>query len=301
MASGSDNKTAAYAALAIAAWGFGSNWIVGRGLADEVPPAATAFWRWFAACLPLAPFCIAPIRRDAALIRRSWRKLVLLGILGVGFFQLFIYWGLRYTTATNGALLNSAVPMLIIVISTLAYGTRFTWSVALGVLVSAAGVVMIIVRGDASALAALQFNPGDLLILVAMVFWALYSIQLRTRPAGLHDLSFLGATFAVGLVMTGVMFAIEMALGYRGRYSPQVIAQLAWIGLVPSLLAYFCWNFGVKRIGAARAGVFAHLIPVFAAAMAIAFLGEELQAYHFLGFALVLGGIALSNRRADIR
>jgi drug/metabolite transporter (DMT)-like permease len=276
----------AYSALVLSALSFGSNWIVGRGLAEDIPPMATSFWRWTVAFIGLLPFAIKPMLRDAAEIRRAWRIIVLLSLLGVGLFQALAYWGLQFTSATNGALLNSSVPILVVILSTLFFGAKLTWPIAIGVTVSMIGVVTIIMRGDLEVLLNLRVNVGDLMILVAMVIWALYSIGLRWRPANLHRLSFLGASFGLGVLITGVLFLIEWLLGYRGNYR----------GEFPSLVAYFCWNIGVDSIGANRAGVFAHLIPVFAAILAMIFLGERPQTYHFAGFALVLLGIWLSNR-----
>ena len=290
-------RAVAYGALVLAALGFASNWIVGRGLSTEVPPVATAFWRWVAAFCGLLPFAIKPVLRDWAEIRRAWRVIALLAFLGVGLFQVLAYWGLRYTTATNGALLNSSVPMLVVILSWAFFGLKMTWPIALGVLVSSIGVVVIVIHGDLDVLVGLRVNAGDLIILVAMMIWALYSIGLKWRPKTLPAVSFLAATFAIGVMITGGLFAIELAMGIHGRYTPQTIAGLIWIGLFPSLLAYFCWNIGVDGIGASRAGVFAHLIPVFAAILAMAILGERLETYHLVGFALVLAGIWLSNRQ----
>jgi drug/metabolite transporter (DMT)-like permease len=286
----------AYAALAFAAFSFGTNWIVGRGIAQEIPPAAITFWRWFFANALLLPFCLGRLRRDAPILRASWRVILVLALLGVGLFQLFAYGGLRFTTATNGALLNSAVPIFVVILGTLFFGHRLTPGIAIGVLLSLAGVVTIIVRGDLGVLLALGFNKGDLLVIAGMVVWAFYTIGLKWRPAGLDNLSFLGATFLIGFAFSGIAFAIEMALGFHGRYTREIWIALAALGLFPSLVAYLCWNYGVSRIGASRAGVFSHLIPVSAALMAIGFLGERLELFHFVGFALVLAGIYLTNR-----
>jgi drug/metabolite transporter (DMT)-like permease len=288
---------APYAALVLSSLAFSTNWIVGRGLSTEVPPTAISFWRWFFAFVPLIPFAIGPVRREWPIIRAQWRILLILAVLGVGLFQVFAYWGLRYTTATNGALLNSAVPVIVIILGALFYSQKMSARIALGVAVSMAGVITIIVRGDPTILLSLEFNRGDLLILGAMIFWALYSIRLKERPAGLSTISFMATTFAIGVALTGVLALIEYGYGLRGRYTPNVWAGLAWIGFGPSLIAYSCWTYGVSRIGAARAGVYAHLIPVFAAILAMIFLSENPQAYHLIGFALVLAGIWLTSRK----
>lgn len=287
----------AYGALILSSLSFASNWIVGRGLAESVPPVATAFWRWTVACIVLAPFAIGPLRRDIGLLVRSWRIVLLLAVLGVGLFQILAYWGLRSTTATNGALLNSSIPMLVVILSVLFFGLRLTWTMAAGVLLSLAGVITIIIRGDADVLIGLRFNRGDMLILAAMMIWALYTIALRWRPANLNQVSLLAATFGIGWAITAVFYALELAFGIHGHYDRAAVAGLVWIGVFPSLVAYFCWSIGVAAVGAARAGVFSHLIPVFAALLAMGILGERLQGYHLAGFALVVVGIALSNRR----
>lgn len=291
-------RALAYAALVGTTLSFASNWIVGRGLADAVPPVAMAFWRWTVAFVLLAPFAIGPMWRDRAALRRAWPIVTLLAVLGVGLFQMLSYWGLRSTTAINGALLNSSVPVLVAILSALFFGLRLTPTLVAGIALSLAGVVTIIVGGDLDVLLGVRFNRGDLLILLAMVIWALYTIALRYKPADLHPLSFLGSTFAIGWAITAICYALELAAGVHGRYDAAVVGGLVWIGVFPSLVAYLCWNYGVARVGAARAGIFSYLIPVFAAVLSIVFLGERPQPFHAAGFALVIAGIALGNRRS---
>ena len=286
----------AYFALTVAAFSFATNWIVGRGLAEDVPPSAVAFWRWSFALLLLAPVAIGPLWRDRAIIAAHWRILVFLGVMGAGVFQVLVYWGLRYTTATNGALLNAALPILIAVFSAVLFRQRLAMRMVAGIGISIVGVVLLIVRGDWNTLARLDFNIGDLLVFAAIAIWAIYSIGLKWRPKALSERGFLGAIFVIGVVSTGMCAGVEWLAGYRGHYTPLNWLRLAWLGLFPSLIAYVCWNYGVARIGAARAGVFSHLIPVFAALLAITLLGERLHLYHLVGFALVLGGIVLGNR-----
>lgn len=287
----------AYAALTLSAFSFALNWVVGRALHDALSPATLAFSRWASALAILAPFAAMPAWRDRARIVAVAPRLVLFAALGIFGYNVLAYWGMHYTTAMNGALLNALVPTFILALSALFLRERLGMRAWAGVAISLAGVVIILTRGHPETLVALGFNAGDLLVLGGVLVWALYSIALRWRPGGLHPLAFLAGTMIAGVAITGAAAAIEQSadLGYA-HWSPAVIAGVLLLGLFPSVLAYICWNFGVARIGAARAGIFSNLIPVFGAALSIAFLGETLGAHHAVGMVAVGAGLWLINR-----
>jgi drug/metabolite transporter (DMT)-like permease len=262
-----------------------------------VPPLALAFWRWAMALAVLLPFAWRALAADRAEIRRHWKLLAVLGVTGVGVFNTFVYVGLGTTTATNALLLNSAIPVLIVAIGWLFMGQRVTAVQALGIGVSLAGVVAIIARGDFASLAGLRLSAGDLWILTAMVDWAVYTLLLRKRPAGVSPLAFLAVTMAVGLAAITPFYLAELAGGAHIEFTPGSIAALAYIGVFPSLVAFLFWNRAVAEVGADRAGIFVHLMPVFGTLLAIVFLGEAFRAYHAAGIALILAGIALATRK----
>lgn len=254
-----------------------------------------AFWRWFGALIILLPFVIGPMRREWPTIRAAWLILALFGILGVGAFNALTYTGLKYTTATNGVLLNSVIPVLIIAINVIFLREPIGLRQLTGVLISLVGVVTIVTRGDLDALVHLRLNPGDLLVLTAMVGWAIYTVALRWRPRNLSSRAFTGTIIVIGVMFLIPVFAWDYGAGARTNWGPHTYAAVAYFAIFPSVLAYFFWNAGVARIGAERAGMFLHLMPVFGAALSWLALGEALFWYHYAGAALIFAGLAVAS------
>lgn len=261
----------------------------------SIPPLALAFWRWAIALTVLLPLAVPAVRAERAVILRSWRILILLGVLGVGSFSMLAYLGLGRTTATNGVLLNSVAPVVIVVLSWLLLGQRLAARQAAGLLVSLAGVAAVVSRGDAAILRHLHLNTGDLWVLGAVLCWASYSVCLRWRPRGLSAVGFLGVTTVVGLLWVTPFYAWELWAGPPMRLTAVSLATLGYVGVFPSVLAYVFWNRGVAEVGASRAGLFLHLMPVFGTLLAVVFLGESLQPFHLAGMALIFSGIYLTT------
>ncbi|MBS1220187.1 MAG: EamA family transporter [Proteobacteria bacterium] len=272
------------------------NWIFGRALRDDVPAYSLAFWRWVSAGALLLPFAWPHIVRGWPAIRGSWRIMLALGVLGTTFGNLATYMGLKYTTAVSGSILNSFVPVIIIAISWAFLGQRLRASQWAGVVISLVGVLSIVGRGDPMVILTLSLNVGDLWILGSMLLWALYTVGLRWRPAGLHPLGFLGATAIVGVVAMLPVYLWSLGEGLHITWTAGAVAGLAYVGLFPSVLGHIFWNNAVSRVGPNKAGMFMHLMPVFASLLAIAFLGEQLHLFHVAGMVMILGGIWLTSR-----
>ncbi|HEY2629941.1 MAG TPA: DMT family transporter [Usitatibacter sp.] len=273
------------------------NWVIGRAIAGHVTPFAFTFIRWFLAVLAMMPFAWKELRASWPAIRRHWKTIAWLGIWGTGPYNVFTYMGLQYTTATNGVMLNSAIPVMIVVMGWLIYRDTITYVQGLGVGVSILGVLTILARGDASLIASLSLNKGDLILLVGVAFWAGYTIFLRTKPAEIPGLAFLAACAIVGLALLVPVFAYEMLfMNGHIEWSPATMGAMVYVGIFPSFVGYVFWNRAVAEVGSNVAGIFMHLMPVFATLLAWIFLGERLQAYHLVGIALILGGITLTTR-----
>ncbi len=282
--------------LALAPLFWAGNWIVGRGLATEVPPMAMTFLRWFFAILILAPFAWRHVRREWPVVRAHWRTLAFLGAIGVGTHNALAYLGLNYTTATNGVILNSFIPVMIIAFSWLFLREGLTPLQLAGVGVSLAGVLAILSQGSLEVLASFRLNVGDLLVILSMAMWSTYTICLRWRPAGLDMLTFLFVLMVVGDLCVLPFFLGELAFGRRMSITAANIAALVSLALFASVLAYIFWNRGVEQVGATVAGLFVHLMPVFGVVLAWLFLGERLAPYHVAGIALILAGIVITSR-----
>jgi drug/metabolite transporter (DMT)-like permease len=273
------------------------NWVLGRAIVGHVTPFTFTFIRWVVAVSVMLPFAWPGIRAHRRAIRRHWRTLVWLGFWGTGLHNVFAYVGLQYTTATNGAILNSSIPILIIVLGWLVYRDTITRLQGLGVGISLAGIIAIITRGDPGVLLALSLNKGDLIVLCGMVFWAAYTVFLRMKPAELPGLPMLACCGIVGVTLLAPLAALEMAFfgGHVEWTVPTMLAML-FVGIFPSFVAYVFWNRGVAELGPAVAGIFMHLVPAFGALLAWLFLGERIHLFHIVGIALILAGIALTTR-----
>jgi drug/metabolite transporter (DMT)-like permease len=211
-------------------------------------------------------------------------------------FNTLQYWALEHTQALNTLLLQSAGPLIVAVWSLILLGVRLTVAQAVGVLVSLAGVLVILMHGDLTALKNIQFNEGDLIFMVAMVIFSLYSVLTLKKPA-IHGLSFAAFTFGAGTAGLIPFLIFELYARPAMAFDARNVLTVLYVSIFPSILAYLCFNRGVQLIGANRAAPFFHVVPVFGSVMAIVFLGELPQLFHLIGFALVLSGVYVASRR----
>ncbi|MXO97856.1 EamA family transporter [Altererythrobacter xixiisoli] len=269
------------------------NSIVGRAVRFDVPPLTLAFIRWTGASLLLLPFAIGPLRRDWSAILAGWKPVLLLGALGVGAFNALLYSGLRETPATNALLLQAATPALVVAFDRIFFGVRSPLLQNLGVAASILGVAMIVFQGNLARAAALNFGGGDVLILGSVLVWSLYMVLLRWRP-DISPISFVAATFFIGVLAMAPFAAWDWLSGNHIRWSVKVVGAFAYVAVLPSIVSYFIFNSAAHVLGPARAGQTITLMPIFGAFLSAALLGEDLHGYHFVGMALILSGIGLS-------
>ncbi len=289
-----------YVLLTLAPLFWSCNWIVGRGLSHDVPPFAMTFYRWLFAIVILAPFALPRLRADLPLVRRHWKALLGLGVIGIGTHNALAYLGLRYTTAMNGVILNSFIPVMIVTLSWLLLRERLAPLQVAGIVVSLGGVLTILSQGSLAALAGFRLNTGDLLIILSIAMRSIYTIGLRFRPRGMHLLSFLFVIACIGDSAILPFYLVETSLGQPMQWTLASAVSLAAIGLFSSVLAYLFWNRGVEQVGANVAGLFVHLMPVFGVVLAWVVLDERLAAFHVAGIALILCGIFITSRFASV-
>ncbi len=288
-------KASPYLLLVLSTLFWAGNFVLGRAVKATIPPVGLAFWRWSIALAVLIPFSLPRLRADWPLLRDCWRSLVPYAILGVSCFNTFVYVGLHSNTAINSLLVNSVIPVLIVVLSRILACTPVTRPQALGVMLSLGGVVTIICRADAGMLLSLQLNRGDGWVLLAVVSWAFYTFMLRKRPAALHPLSFLTAIIAIGLLVLAPFYVWEAHRTGGVGSDAAAWGSILYVALFPSILAFIFWNQAVAEVGPNRAGLFLNLMPVFGAVLSFLFLGEALHLYHLAGMGLIFSGIYLAT------
>lgn len=271
------------------------NSIVGRAVRDTIPPFTLAAFRWSGAALLLLPFALPHMRQDWPLLRASWPIVLLLGLLGVAAFNGLLYTALHHTTATNGLLIQSSIPAIILLIEALLLRRRPGWLRVSAVALSIAGVAVIISKGSLTTLLHIGLGRGDLLVLAASASWAVYTLLLSRRPA-LHPLSFLLATFVVGIAAMAPLAAHELATGQRIVWSPGAVGAIVYVAIFPSLIAYVCYTRAVELAGPGLAGQYINAMPLVGAVLAALLLNEALEGHHLFGMALILGGILWFSR-----
>lgn len=283
--------------LGLCALFWAGNFVLGRAMHDTIPPVALAFWRWFAASLLVLPFVWSSLRCQWPLLRAHVGRMLVLAVLGVSGFNTLVYLGLQTTSATNSVLIQSTLPVDILVLNWLLFRNRVSSRELLSILISLSGVVVIVSGGDPRELLKGGWQPGDVWVLSAALVWALYSVLLRWRPVELQPQAFLGFTLLAGTVVLLPLYLAEIAAGRFVVWDLPTSMTIAYVAVFPSALAYLFWNRGVAMIGANAAGHFVHLMPVFGTLMAVLFLHEVFGLHHAVGALMVAAGIGLAWSR----
>jgi drug/metabolite transporter (DMT)-like permease len=287
-----------YLLLSLASFFWALNFVLGRYVAGHVPPVALSFVRWTGAFLIVLPFAWPKLKSDWSAIRDRLAFMLLVSLTGIATYNTLAYYGLQYTEALNALLIQSAAPLFVALWAFLLLGVRLTWAQAAGIAISLTGVLVILTRGDPEALSSIRFNRGDIVLTGALLIFALYATLTSRRP-NIHPLSFLAFTTGCGALMLIPPLGIEITSGYTLKADLETILMLVYVVIFPSTLAYLFYNRGVELIGPNRSAPFFHLMPVFGSLMAIAFLGERLQLFHGVGYALVLCGVFIAARKSS--
>jgi drug/metabolite transporter (DMT)-like permease len=290
------SQAAAFLLLPLTSLCWAGNHVVARAVGGHVPPAGMGVLRWIIVALVLAPFAHPHLREDWPKLKAQPWMTILFGVTGGGLFGTLQYVALQYTTALNMGVVGSVAPAFIVAASWLLFRERLAPVQLAGVLISLSGTLAIVSRLDVGRLAGLSFNEGDLIILANMACWAVYASCLRVRP-GVHATTFMLAIAVISAIGNLPFAALEHAHGFRLQASWLTLGATLYASLVTTILAYAAWNRAVDIIGAPRASAFLHTIPLFSALLATSLLGERIEAYHILGFALILGGVTLAARQ----
>ena len=289
-----------YLLLSLTSLFWAGNIVLARHVGNHVPPIALTTIRWFGVFLILLPFAWPHLKRDWPVLRAHLPMLLFLSAIGFAYNNAISYWALQYTQALNALLIQSSGPLFVALWSLILFGVRLTGAQLAGITISLVGVLIIILRGDFSALASISFNKGDVMFASSLVSFGLYSAMMPRRPVT-HQLSLISFTTCCGALMLVPFSVWEYSAGATLKFDTLTLATLAYILIFPSTLAYLFFNRGLALIGPNRAAPFFHLVPVFGSAMAILLLGEQLKLFHLTGYALVLLGVVIASRRGSAR
>jgi len=286
----------AIAAALVACLMWAGNFVIARGVHEWMPPFALAFWRWVAASAFLLPFGWSALRREWPVIRRNWAYLGAMGIIGVGSFNTLIYIAAQYTTTHQIAIIASTTPIFTLIIAGLFAIEPLSRMKAAGACMALGGALLVITRGDPAIILSQAWNRGDVIVLLAAIIWACWSLGLRFKPEGLSTRAFLATASTIGVLWLLPFYVWEWQVAGPTPFNAQIVGIVLYVGLAASVLAWFCWQYAVETIGAVNTSLIYYTTPLFSAGLAIVILGEGLMWYHLAGFALVFGGIVVSRR-----
>jgi len=286
----------AYALLFITPALWSVNYLVARWAPGVIAPHALALGRWVLAALVLGVACAPELWAGRGAMRAEWKQFLALGTLGMWVCGAFVYIGGRTTTAVNIGLLYAVSPVLIALGSTLWLHERFRPRQVLGLTLALAGVMHILIRGDWPALAALQINPGDVWVAVAVACWTLYSLLLRAWPSRFSPVARLTLTACAGVIVLLPFTVWEAVAWWPTELSWKSLGLVAAAALLPGAGAYGAYSYMQRELGAARVGVVLYLGPLYSAVIAWWVLGERIEGFHWIGALLILPGIYLSAR-----
>ena len=287
----------AYLLLLLTTFFWSGNFIVGKAASIyEIPPFSLNFYRWFFACLILMPFTIKELIKKKNYILKNIGFFIILGITSITIFNSIVYYSLYYTQVISGVLMISTIPVWIIFMSSILNIEKTNIFQILGVILSLIGVLFIISKADLNLVKNLQFNKGDLTMIIAMFSWAVYSALLRKKKYEISQITLLQVVIICGLIFLIPIYFIEMSMGNLIKLDKPFYLTLTYVVIFPGLASFFFWIKGIAIIGANRAGIFLHLMPIFGAIMAIIIFNEKFMFYHFLGAIFIIAGITLSNK-----
>ena len=292
-----NSNTKAYLFLTLAALFWSGNFIVGKAASTyEIPPFSLNFYRWFFAFLILFPFTYKEVINKKDYVFENLGLFIILGITSITIFNSIVYYSLYYTQVISGILMISTIPVWILFFASFLKIEKTNLFQILGVILSLTGVLFIVTKADIQLIKELEFNKGDLSMVIGMLSWAIYSALLRKKTHPISQLALLEIIIICGFIFLVPIYFIEMSFGNKIILGLPFILTLGYVVLFPGIFAFLFWIKGIDIIGANRSGVFLHLMTIFGALMAIVILGEKFMFYHFLGAIFIIAGITLSNK-----
>jgi drug/metabolite transporter (DMT)-like permease len=286
-------KTYSFLVLCVLFWS--GNFVLGRFVKDDIEPLELAFFRWLFVLIIISPILIKNYVKIFKVVKENLRIVLLLSVLGISSFNTILYFGLSMTTSTNALIINSSVPILILVFSFFILKQKITTNQSFGILLSTIGVLYLVLQGKFENILLLEFNQGDIWVITSSFIWAFYSVLMKFKPKEFNDVEFFAVIVFFGFI---ALLPVYFYQGYTIAHELELLKSnyfvFIYVSVFASTLSFYFWHYGIDKIGASRTGQFTHLMPLFGAFLAYIFLGEVLQTYHILGMILIFIGIYLS-------
>lgn len=284
----------AFALLATVLWS--GNFIAARALNKAISPVSLNFLRWSVATVVLLPFAYRKTVKEWKFLRPHLTYLLLAALTGVTLFNTFVYVGGKYSSATNLALIGTtAAPVFVLLISAIFLKQKISVNQIIGTILCIAGIVILISKGTLSGLGHFRLSLGDIWILLAALSFAIYTILVRKKPAGVSPISFLFFIFLAGTVFLIPAFIVDVNVGAGFSWDSTIILSILYLGIGASVISFLAWNISIRRIGPARTALFGNLIPIFSTIEASILLNERFTNITLVSFAVILAGLLIAN------
>ena len=294
----SNKNYSAYLFLVLATFCWSGNFIVGKfATVYEIPPLTLNVFRWISVWFILIPFTYKEIFENLPYIKKNWLVISFMGVITISTFNSVVYFALNYTQVINAVLMLSAIPAATIVLSSLMKIEETNIFQLLGLILSIIGIGSIISNGDIQKIISLDFNKGDMWMLVCVITWSLYSTLLKKNNFKISQFTLIQLMVSVGILFLIPQFFYEKSIGLELNLDKNFFLILIYVAIFPAIAAYYFWQKGIEIIGPNRASMFIQLMPLFSAVMAIIIFKEKFELYHFVGAIFILSGIYLSNRK----
>ena len=294
----SNKNYSAYLFLVLATFCWSGNFIVGKfATVYEIPPLTLNVFRWISVWFILIPFTYKEIFENLTYIKKNWLVISFMGVITISTFNSVVYFALNYTQVINAVLMLSAIPAATIVLSSLMKIEETNIFQLLGLVLSIIGIGSIISNGDIQKIISLDFNKGDMWMLVCVITWSLYSTLLKKNNFKFSQFTLIQLMVSVGILFLIPQFFYEKSIGLELNLDKNFFLILIYVAIFPAIAAYYFWQKGIEIIGPNRASMFIQLMPLFSAVMAIIIFKEKFELYHFVGAIFILSGIYLSNRK----
>lgn len=284
-----------FALLATLLWS--GNMVIASGIKNHIPPVGLAFWRWTVACLVLAPFAVKSTINDFKIIRNHFAYLVRTAIMGVTIFNTLIYFAGKTTSAINLSLIAISIPLFIVVLSRIIFKEKVSNIKITGIATIITGVLVLISKGSFQALLQINFAIGDVLMLLACLFFAYYTILVRKKPNELSPKVFLFSVFVIGTILLFPFYIVEHLYFKKAHFDIKTILIISYVGICASLISFYLWNEAIRFIGTSKTAMIYYIIPVFSGFLAYFFLNQAITLSQIISMGIIIVGLLITNKK----
>ena len=284
-----------FALLATLLWS--GNMVIASGIKNHIPPVGLAFWRWTVACLVLAPFAVKSTINDFKIIRNHFAYLVRTAIMGVTIFNTLIYFAGKTTSAINLSLIAISIPLFIVVLSRIIFKEKVSNIKIIGIATIITGVLVLISKGSFQALLQINFAIGDVLMLLACLFFAYYTILVRKKPNELSPKVFLFSVFVIGTILLFPFYIVEHLYFKKAHFDIKTILIISYVGICASLISFYLWNEAIRFIGTSKTAMIYYIIPVFSGFLAYFFLNQAITLSQIISMGIIIVGLLITNKK----